>query len=506
MSNWKVGPGGRLYHPTTGAYVGQLDDNGNEQFVLSAFPSDEGVAETAAGIAIPSRSAIATAARLIALHRAQATEDALHGPLNLARAALPAAADQPTITSSTTAPSADADVAARTIYPFGLDDSSRDPIPPSRLTKGWIRGFSEALRAYGASGNSLRLSASLSNYLTDGAQLQDPLLSYGIAQGIAEIDVILHSDVLFLRLPGGAAGMFELFINEGLYTTVGTGMATSNSRAIYQISAGWVKIKFGTVAQRRVTLRFQNQYVPSSLHVRRVATICPAISTPLKWGHIGDSFSYGSGATTRTQACAEWLRLAYGLGIDFINSSLGGSSFAGNSTAGVNKPGDVPTSGLRASLRTQWQLNLRNVAGLDVITVFDGQNEDSTRASLVTSEVTALLNDIYSVNAGALVFVIGSNASPTTIANGSAVAAENALAAGVAASINPNAVFVPLQTATEGAFLSGTGKVGAETGLGNSDVITGTDGAHPPDLGHQLYGQRIARGVYDGCCALISKF
>ena len=43
MSNWKVGPGGRLYHPTTGAYVGQLDDNGNEQLVLSAFPSAQGL-------------------------------------------------------------------------------------------------------------------------------------------------------------------------------------------------------------------------------------------------------------------------------------------------------------------------------------------------------------------------------------------------------------------------------------------------------------------------------
>ena len=42
MSNWKVGPGGRLYHPTTGAYVGQLDDNGNEQMVVSAFPSESG--------------------------------------------------------------------------------------------------------------------------------------------------------------------------------------------------------------------------------------------------------------------------------------------------------------------------------------------------------------------------------------------------------------------------------------------------------------------------------
>ena len=43
MSNWKVGPGGRLYHPTTGAYVGQLDDNGNEQMVVTALPSAQGV-------------------------------------------------------------------------------------------------------------------------------------------------------------------------------------------------------------------------------------------------------------------------------------------------------------------------------------------------------------------------------------------------------------------------------------------------------------------------------
>jgi len=43
MSNWKVGPGGRLYHPTTGAYVGQLDLNGNEQMVLGiTTTSDQG--------------------------------------------------------------------------------------------------------------------------------------------------------------------------------------------------------------------------------------------------------------------------------------------------------------------------------------------------------------------------------------------------------------------------------------------------------------------------------
>ncbi len=50
MSNWKVGPGGRLYHPTTGAYVGQLDLNGNEQMVLGiTTTSDQGVGKVYAG-------------------------------------------------------------------------------------------------------------------------------------------------------------------------------------------------------------------------------------------------------------------------------------------------------------------------------------------------------------------------------------------------------------------------------------------------------------------------
>lgn len=53
MSNWKVGPGGRLYHPTTGAYVGQLDLNGNEQMVLGiTTTSDQGVASSANGVPI----------------------------------------------------------------------------------------------------------------------------------------------------------------------------------------------------------------------------------------------------------------------------------------------------------------------------------------------------------------------------------------------------------------------------------------------------------------------
>ena len=60
MSNWKVGPGGRLYHPTTGAYVGQLDDNGNEQMVVSSFPSEQGGVFNGRGLAAQAGSSAVT--------------------------------------------------------------------------------------------------------------------------------------------------------------------------------------------------------------------------------------------------------------------------------------------------------------------------------------------------------------------------------------------------------------------------------------------------------------
>lgn len=48
MSNLKVGPAGQLYDPVTGAYVGHLDADGTERAVVTAIPSDQGLAFPAA--------------------------------------------------------------------------------------------------------------------------------------------------------------------------------------------------------------------------------------------------------------------------------------------------------------------------------------------------------------------------------------------------------------------------------------------------------------------------
>ena len=47
----------------------------------------------------------------------------------------------------------------------------------------------------------------------------------------------------------------------------------------------------------------------------------------------------------------------------------------------------------------------------------------------------------------------------------------------------------------EGNYLTGTGHVGATTGVGNADFVTSTDAIHPSPYGHTYYGLRIAQDL-----------
>jgi lysophospholipase L1-like esterase len=49
--------------------------------------------------------------------------------------------------------------------------------------------------------------------------------------------------------------------------------------------------------------------------------------------------------------------------------------------------------------------------------------------------------------------------------------------------------------ATHGAWITGTGRVGATTGSGNADAYIGTDAVHPTDAGHIYLARRIAAGI-----------
>lgn len=74
--------------------------------------------------------------------------------------------------------------------------------------------------------------------------------------------------------------------------------------------------------------------------------------------------------------------------------------------------------------------------------------------------------------------------------------AENDFATGIAAAGTDPLTFVIRQndTGTE-PWVRGTGRVGATTGTGNSDIYTGTDGTHPSVAGYDYYYKRIAEAI-----------
>jgi lysophospholipase L1-like esterase len=75
------------------------------------------------------------------------------------------------------------------------------------------------------------------------------------------------------------------------------------------------------------------------------------------------------------------------------------------------------------------------------------------------------------------------------------ISKENKISAAVTQFNDSKTVFAPTLTATPEAWVTGTGKVGATTGTGNSDIVTGSDGTHPSDYGHKYIGIRTAEAI-----------
>lgn len=443
------------------------------------------------------------ARRLLAAYEAQRAQDEQLGPRMLARSGLPIAADLPTITASATAPASDADAATQIIYPFGQDDVAVDPIPASRLSKRWARGFSEALRARGF-GNALRLSARITAYATNGNQDQDSALvsgeSWGVASGCVVLDFWLDSDVLFLKTQTSTSSAFDFYVNGHLHTAApSTNMAQDSSRGYYPTSGTIIKMKWGTVARRRITLVCYALYTPSAIYTRAVSTSTPAIDNPVKWVHIGDSFSSATGATTRPLGLAGWLNAAFGHQADLIEQTEGSTAFAGGS---LIKPGDALVGGSKPSFRKQWQTHLSKLSGVEVVSMLVGHNDSGTaNDATVYAETLAMLQEIRAAVPSALVFVFASNASPGNISSGGALNNENTIA--TACSQVPGVLMFRCQGWDAGQFLRGTGRVGATTGVGNTDLYTGTDNTHPSDAGHRAYGQMMAARIADALRNLV---
>lgn len=145
-------------------------------------------------------------------------------------------------------------------------------------------------------------------------------------------------------------------------------------------------------------------------------------------------------------------------------------------------------SGVRSRIRAQiprWGFTP------DVIVCAAGYNDGAFAAADAAAEASRVWRDMRAAHPNARIFVVG----PWVQARGTqSLALEKALAATFADWGDPLAHFIPVLTAPS-PWNTGSGRVGATTGTGNSDVYTSTDGIHPSNAGHAYLATRIAASI-----------
>jgi lysophospholipase L1-like esterase len=129
----------------------------------------------------------------------------------------------------------------------------------------------------------------------------------------------------------------------------------------------------------------------------------------------------------------------------------------------------------------------------DVGFICAGINDPS--ATGIQAEVTARVREWRAALPSVPLFVFGAWPA-TTGPSATIMAVENAVSAGVTAAADPVTFFIPIATDPIGSWFSGTGREGATTGSGNTDVyFPNSDPSHPNTAGHRYVGLRAADAV-----------
>lgn len=142
------------------------------------------------------------------------------------------------------------------------------------------------------------------------------------------------------------------------------------------------------------------------------------------------------------------------------------------------------------------QRNLSDVvaAAPNAVVIMGGYNDTAYPTADLTAAVSLWINQTRASLPNATFFVLGPFASRTG-PSASILAAENAIKAGVDQVNDPFTFFIPNSTDVNGPWMSGTGRVGATTGVGNADIYVNTGGVHLTASGYVFAGERIADAI-----------
>jgi lysophospholipase L1-like esterase len=304
------------------------------------------------------------------------------------------------------------------------------------------------------------------------------------SQSVYSVEFGTDATTLQLRFNYQTAGMYRLSIDGRRMTDLmqAVGGTTAGSTHLMTINLGTAKPR---------VIRFDFYTVPfGGIYLPPGATMWSTSARSSRFMSFGDSLSDGSSMNTGGGAGTWAHKTGLLLGHDdYWNESRGGTGYI--------------TAGSFATLATR--LNTDVIANAPTkLVVWAGYNDSGGSQPAIASAAASLYAAIQAGLPDCEVYVIGCW-SPTGSPGASLTNTDATLRTAAAAAGFPfiSPITGSLYDAsgalvvTQGAWITGTGRVGATTGSGNADVYIGTDAIHPTDAGHSYLARRIAAAIQE---------
>lgn len=294
-------------------------------------------------------------------------------------------------------------------------------------------------------------------------------LSNGSSGTYARWETVVDAQKVAFRVHPTTA-KYRFLVNGQYVSIAGTQtVATSGTTDEY------ISLDFGSRATRTIALEtqlaggFVGAYVGAGEGV-----YAPEASDVLRGIWIGDSYAVGTAAV----ALGDGIVPTFGDWMGIRDMWASGSSGTGWATVNSSYRFDERTS---------------DATGYspDIVFLQGSYNDRALSTATVQANCLAGLQAVRAALPRVPIVVFGAFAGATGPSAG-VTGAETAVQSAVTAMSDRLTAFVPVSGDANGALISGTGKVGATTSSGNSDIYTDADGVHPTDSGCAFIGRVLA--------------
>lgn len=197
----------------------------------------------------------------------------------------------------------------------------------------------------------------------------------------------------------------------------------------------------------------------------------------IKVAFVGDSIEAQTGATTPNGGYAIKVGKALGWS-NVFQVAMGGTGF-------------VATGSHNSTFGDSFRVADVVAINPDVIFIGGSTNDSGTASATLRAAILATFR-AYRTALPYVPIVVHSVWGGSSGPGAPYLAVEADTAAAFATWADSNSYFFPISNDPDGAWVFGTGKVGATNGSGNSDVYVSNDGVHPSPDGHDYYARRVA--------------